>query len=639
MDGGASYQIKALMADASGRMYIPVPSGYLVSITLGPTETKCFYLGSENDTGDKIALTRTIQDASASEQMYLQYSEPSSVSETYGKSYFKQVTAAFDTETQAKIPAGKMTPYRTITDVPNYTITNGVINEGNPINPGQYKLEITSGSYYFDSTAYVYVYPSATGSTTVVFTTDIYEYYTVKVTGSQNDTYSIVTDGQNSYKDVNDNGREYYIEKKYEALIGATNSDGDAAYAYVSDSTEVDLSKKYKQVTISGTTNLTFASGTVTATDAEGKVFKTELSSGEYSITVPGAPDGAAAFQYTMELSDVTYKDDDGNTYTYMAVPGATVSVASADVTYNFGSYTTDKKPAETEYAEITGATMNGGIGEVTLRLTTDVDAGAFYLIDGSEGFILDRTYSIYVHNYQENLPNIITVQGTYNIHKYGAGSEDIAVNVKSADGTVLKTLVIPAKYFTLPTGPLTPIKVQVAGDDSEVYDSVNGYSYTYTISLENPNAFGVKVNVTGTLASVLGADRVWTMLVSFDGHEIAAYDGLSSYYYDVPGYGTVTASVTLVSSTDFGYDDIPKLNYKITAMDKDDNEIPVENGGSGTLEHKAGSVTESSSSVENADNSAKKISTAFYILLIIAVLLLLVFVYSANKRGVFSRR
>lgn len=52
-----------------------------------------------------------------------------------------------------------------------------------------------------------------------------------------------------------------------------------------------------------------------------------------------------------------------------------------------------------------------------------------------------------------------------------------------------------------------------------------------------------------------------------------------------------------------------------------------------------SGSVTETGGNVEGADNSAKSVSTAFYILMVFAVLLLLLFVYSANKRGVFSRK
>lgn len=230
-----------------------------------------------------------------------------------------------------------------------------------------------------------------------------------------------------------------------------------------------------------------------------------------------------------------------------------------------------------------------------------------------------------------------LRVIGTFNPFKNGAGSDAIAVNIKSVDGTVLKTISIPAKYFDIdPIGAQPKAELEVAGEDSETYDSVNGYSYTYSIGIKNPNNSGIIASVKASVPA--GSD--WTVFVSFDGYNVYP-DAYAQEGYVIEGYGSATASITIVSPTSFGYDKIPAITYNVTLTDMDGLEIKDIKGASatGTLEHKTGSVSESSSSVSGADNTPKKISTAFYILLVLSVLVLLAFVYSANKRGVFSRK
>lgn len=211
--------------------------------------------------------------------------------------------------------------------------------------------------------------------------------------------------------------------------------------------------------------------------------------------------------------------------------------------------------------------------GTVNLTLMDDksVPGGSFYLIDGSDGFFLSKTYSMYV---DENSEAPIRVVGTYNPFRDGDGSDAIAVNIKSVDGTVLKTIVIPAECFNdEPVGSTPKVELEVAGEESETYDSVNGYSYTYKIGIDNSdNNIAVKATVNASVISPNGGD--WSVFVSFDGYNIYDLEELDpeeKAYYVIPGYGKATVSITLMSSDKFAYSDVPSIHYVVTVTDMEE--------------------------------------------------------------------
>lgn len=638
IDGGDTFALTHVMTDSSGKARFVVPEGFTVKLKIGPTETDCFYIGDTKE-DMQAAFETTISESSSSGSMYIQYTKPSSSSTSYGTSYLKQHKAEF-VGTEAMYFNGTLKSYKDSTVT--YKIENGIINEGKVISPGSYTMELDKGGkYVFDKTAYVVFYPGSGNTMTAVLTTDPFEYYTVTANGSANDTYSIETEGQYTYVDSNDNSRVYYIEVNNNATIGATDGDGKAAYATVIGDDIIDLTKKYELVTLSGNINMNSATGKVNASYYNSDTneywsFTTSISSGKYTFKVPGAPVGTAAFEYTLSVTEFKATDGDETTYNYTVVdPHPTVKVGDKDVTYNFGVYTSgEPEPKESEYATFTNAYMQNGDGFVKFTLKNPSEnGGTFYLIDGSDGFFLEKTYAVYVDS--KACP--MEVRGVYNPFKDGAGSENIAINIKSADGTVLETLVIPAEYFhDAPVGVDYKVELEVAGKESETYDSVNGYSYTYSISIDNPNTFGVKAAVSASVPE--GSD--WTVFVSFDGYNIFNGAITKDDAFVINGYESATVSITLMSPTSFGYDAVPNINYKVEVFTLDGTQIKTEGAAaSGELQHQSGSVSESSSTVDGADNSAKKISTAFYILLVLSVLVLLAFVYSANKRGVFSRK
>lgn len=123
--------------------------------------------------------------------------------------------------------------------------------------------------YYCDDGYNVKFYTTITGSMVAVFEKPLFECYTVDVQYSNGDDLDIVTDGEYSYVDSNsvEYVRTYYIESGHNALISATDNDGKAAYVYTLDGREepVDLTQKYELVTISGSINMSSATGTVSA--------------------------------------------------------------------------------------------------------------------------------------------------------------------------------------------------------------------------------------------------------------------------------------------------------------------------------------------------------------------------------------
>jgi len=114
-----------------------------------------------------------------------------------------------------------------------------------------------------------------------------------------------------------------------------------------------------------------------------------------------------------------------------------------------------------------------------------------------------------------------------------------------------------------------------------------------------------------------------------------------SGSYVTVNGLATSTVYIVLVSEDKLEFSTVPSVTYSFTASTTyDDTSVTVEGDASGTAEKQTVSVSQTGSSVSGtgADNNAKGISNVFYGLIVLMIILFLVFLWAASKRGVFSR-
>ncbi|MBE6527084.1 MAG: hypothetical protein E7Z63_04875 [Thermoplasmata archaeon] len=617
----ASYTLSHLMTGSDGKVSLALPTGYSVVMTAACTETDYMYIGDEGDTDFTTASL------TSSGTLYVQRTEPTSRSASYGMSHVKTVTGVTVTTDvgSASDYNGKMT--NTSSSSTTYDVVNGVIT--GDVVPGNYTFEM-DGAYFYDGT--VSVYPGQ-ASQTAVFASKPFQATKVEVTVSEGDTVTLEKsdDDALSHQDHSGNTYTYHLQKddveEYTYIIKAADSDGKVAYCFVDETgaaSATDLTAKSTVVKVSGNLGVS-ASGTVYAMDGT-VILRSSITGGSYSLSLPVGKDYVLRAELDKDAgsSHYEYSTDDFN----LSIPAD----ATEDIVFNFAATTSDITPAENDYVSLTSATVNGEEVTMTLELTYNGDAtGMTMIVTGLSGLSLNETYSAYVAN---GSSASLTVAGVYNSRLHGAGDSLVGVSVQDTTGSELGTVSVPADAYPEPSDAVK-VKLTKAAEGAGVADAVNGYSYRYALSIANDNAAAVKVTVDGALSA---ASDSWKVYIA-DADSNVVYEAGEAFVLD--GKTTSVYYLVVFSKADYTAADVPSVTYTVTAETMGGSAVTIEgDASSGSMEHATVKVDQSGGSAADggASDEGKKLSTLFYGLVVVLVLLVLLFVWAASKRGVFSR-
>jgi hypothetical protein len=391
-------------------------------------------------------------------------------------------------------------------------------------------------------------------------------------------------------------------------------------------------------------------------------------SGGSYSVSLPVVTDST----YTMAIGFAgTYISDDGAVYYYeyattLVSDITNEDVASADeagtaITYNPAStsvsttsdsnsvYTVSDASTDIDVT-VTGAVFSGGTGTVSLAFTNNTDTAVSYYLVGEDDFISTSAAYVTVDAYSTS--STVTVSGIY-AASVGAWSDGITVSIYTLDGELVDTIPVgeivleklqiagstsitgsddttSISFATTDTSGSVRIYMSGAGDNAKP-SSYTGASYRYAVTVVNTYLTAQTVNISATAAS-LGDG--WTMLVEV-GNVRLSYDSTSGTDVVVPGNATTVIYVTLLNNYgDAASEDVTPSDVTVTATAGSTTKKE-------TLSYQASNVGTDSGGVSGGDASDTEegLSTAFWALLILSTLTLLLIIYSGSKRGMFSRR
>lgn len=491
--------------------------------------------------------------------------------------------------------------------------------------PGRYTVTSKTDTVYLASTT-VNIYPSTTS-----ITLEPESVFQKTFKTSAENTVAIVglpdvsgkTGNSHEETKTEDSNKVYTLSLQtgYEYYFTITSSDGKNVYysAVLTSSSTADLGELNtlaEAKTLSGYFG-SAVSGNVTGdiTTAEGfRKYYVPVTDGEFSVKLP-VNTSVTGMTLAATATDGGYK--------YTALTNVTMDplTMDADKTQNFAMKTT--KDADTSAAYISAASMDCGSGSGSVTLTFP-EAGT-YNITGGTGFVLDSSYTVTVA-----AAGTATVTGKFNTASVGAGNSNAAVTVTKLGADKGTTLVIPASYYTGgTTGSLTVTLAAEPG--TKVQDAVDGHSYRYVLGFVNNNseAKTIKFDLANcTVSGDTAADWI-VAVVDSTGYLVDAEE------YEVAGLTTTNLYLMLINKT--GSDSAVPAGGASVAFASGSaytTAVTISGPQSGEV-----TVDSGSASGNGVENSKAQISTGFWILVVFAILLALLIIWGAMKRGVFSRR
>lgn len=571
--------------------------------------------------------------------------------------------------------------------------TSGTIPE---LMPGQYTISISDDSdqsnaqqYFTSTTVYiVYEYDGSSYSGKAVLDGEAVDIVPVQVKYTQGATVTVDSlsahlsflPGYSDYA-LSDNywtGSEsttdgvttvwyYFAKQSYDEIYtikAVLNSKAATAAVDGSSSasgTTADLTTTYDTVTVTGSLG----------TDADGVVAAGFYASG--SGTLAAKSFAVLAFvspsdgRYTVELP----KDEAGDSYTlYFAFAGiaknddaafsvyagnsgdsvieavstltevSSVSKTTVDadedssITYN-PVYASDSKVFNTDYtgtvpADVISAQFADGEATVKIKIYNNSDNDVVYYLIGSGSLTLNKAYFILV---PANGSTETDVKGIYSADSVGAFTDSLKVAVYSSDGTLADTLPVGAiclekyrngntsDYTFTRTGDTGEVTIVTSGD-SALPSQYTGASYRYAVTVTNTCMSLKTVSLTPSASLPDG----WQMVIEYGGISKVLASGDTASVV-VAGDSVTPVYITLVNTLG---DATNAASVTVTG-DIAETTLTYQTGGIST--------TDGSVSGGDADNSEAGISSTFWALTVIAVIIIFMMVYSGSKRGMFSRR
>lgn len=525
------------------------------------------------------------------------------------------------TLTDVTFKAANVTTPTALIDGNALTGTVNLKDNSASVAPGSYTLIVDDplGHYYGS----VNIYPSTT-----FYDIELYAFKlnltvpadtTVSVTKDENadgETGGYYTDTKASTSTL----KVYYLENDFGYTFKVTDSAGNIGYYSVDvaapGTLDADVGELKAKATITGNVGVN-ADGKLRVTMGTVRLFAS-VSGGEYSVDVPVLTD------LTFDLSGVTNADGKSN-YTYnanKAIPA--LAVGTTEVVCNFSSAATVATYSASEAVVLNDANLDYSTysGTMQIEIFNNGDLPATYIVSGSSDLALDKAYVVTVG---AGLSQVVNMNVTRFSGSIGAGATSMGVTVKTLDGTAVGYAYVPAAFFSNGAVDGAKVTVSVAGAEGASADAVNEYSYKYAFTFVNNNV--APTQATFTIGDTAGWARY---IVSEDGYLISEFAGATATV-DISGMSTETVYVMLVN-TGSTEGTAPELAYNVAFAG---------NSSDGTLQVKAGSVAKDSGSAsgDGIDNSAKTLSTTFWVLTILVLLTVFIFFWASMKRGVFGRK
>ena len=502
-----------------------------------------------------------------------------------------------------------------ITGINKYTIDTKAVGDAiDYIIPGLYKVTVFDKSSQYIDSQEVNIYPDYRKTVSdpkqiELETVDCFKVTVTKTTDT--DTVSVVKiENGEEEGDYLQDGNDYYFQTGYRYYFKVTDSDGKLAYStvFVDEGTfsgytlvESKTLKGYVGSAVNGYLYLT--SGDM--------IIQAEVSKGEYSVELP------ARFSVNHENVKLIAEVTEGD-YTYTANTDLALFTAftvDEDKTFNFASAT--GKALADETVTVDFAVLNNGRAKIKLTIENTNDYDVTYYVSADGALTLDKVYTIDIKAGETIVTDVL--DGYYNVKTIGAGNSDMTLEVKTVDGTSVGKVVVNKDCTADETGNVT-----VEFSDAEgVSDAADGYSYKYAMKFTNTDSKFKSVTID--LASV--PEGWYAMLTDSSGLYIQKLGSACQ----LNGLGDTTWYVMLINMEGSSTTEVPSISVKITdAVDKT-QDLKAMNAELSSTDH---SVTG-----DGADNSEKSLSTGFWILTVVTVLLLLIAIWGGMKRGVFSRK
>ncbi len=348
----------------------------------------------------------------------------------------------------------------------------------------------------------------------------------------------------------------------------------------------------------------------------------TEVKNGVYEVDVP-AVDGTAIINVKVKATPsgtVGKCDYEGDTDVDITeISKGTVITKNMQVTGDGKlSNVTDKLTVSVDGVSSTGV----GKFKFDLEVAPAIDATVTktYAVKTVGPWQLDKAYTVTVVG---STVETITVNGTFDPTMVGDGNKEMKVSLVDLKGVTKATGEITPGYVIPDT--VNTVKMIVAGESGASPDAVTDHEYLYAVTIQND------ANYMMYAVLDLGA-YTGTYTVTDENGRIMDPNGS----FPVAGKADTTLYVKLMK---IDGEDIPDITVSasITATD---GTPEISGPTSYALESKAIEL-ESSLSIDgnNVYDEGSSPQTAFWVLLLMSVVMIVLVFWLGSKRGVFTRR
>ena len=455
-------------------------------------------------------------------------------------------------------------------------------------------------------------------------------YQNVVITGLE-ESDVVTIDGE--YKAGNTGvtaGKEYlFKETKLPALVTIKNADGSKIqYVKVTVSTTTVAKDLKDKVVLKGYVGIE-ADGTLKATTSDGVEIEADVKDGTYEVaiyksdatdfSITVTKDGA---EYVASANDLTFTDADSRKNFIVSGNGMFFGVQSADV-------------------DVSGS-------GVYKKVEFTIPAGSFTNADKS-GYFAIKFGSAWESAYASVGTDVVTqiyiaesasnpafkIVGYYNSQMYDLCSEEMLITL---DGSVYD------QYVYINDVPTTEGLVYV----NKLDDIVGDHAYTYVVEVNNLAGKPVSFNISGWKTGV--DTTAWNIMVEQDlfgkflkvqditvvGNGTAiAYPGVNTYKVSFVPVSNATAVPGLNLVNEFGADfTLVTLTDSVT-IDDATGKVTI----SATPGNAIVSATDMSASGRGVLNELSGMPTIVWVLFGLAIILAILTIWMASKRGVFARR
>ena len=598
---GTNYSI-VVKTNSSGKAYFYVPSGHSATVGISEINTDEFYCEAQS---------KEISSGTSSDSVTWSLAADPKDSTTYVKtvSVSSPYTVSLTLYSDSKV---------------KYTI-----NGTQSIMVGRYTAVVDgSTGYYFSGS--VYVYPGQNGALVM----DGVEVVTVTLNASAQDGITVTAikdtdDKAGAYYKSEDNPLVYYVQKGYDYLFTAKNGStgtetlGYASITKASSNVTLDLNNLSKPATIKGYVGVV-ADGTLTVSYGS-VVMYVDIKSGEFEFDVPT--------NVSLSLSASVSQTVSGIVYEYVGSTNLASEGVIDGARVNFSVITSSYEPKVEELSG-SGEKFVDGVGSFMLSIKNTGSYANTYIITGGSAWNLDKTYTLVVDG---KSTGTILITGYYDKSVIGAGNENLSVSVSDISGKSVGSYVLVGDGFSKVNSTTT--YVDVSGTDDAKADSISTYEYLYAVTITNNDCYLKNATISVSLS---GLSSGWMFVISNEG-QTQIYNNGSSFA--VNGYGATTIYVKVMNENGSSKS-VPGISVTVTVTGETvgTNSTSVNASGSTATAKLSAASAEMDSSNMSASgssifNSASKIPTMFWVLMVICVLALIFTAWEGTKRGVFARK